>query len=383
MNNKHLFYVDFIRIFVVVAGVVLFHVFCGYSGLVAKWYVSVPLGNKAIDFFVVLIDTFAMAVMFFVAGFFTWPSLIKKGGTGFLKERFNKIGIPSLVVLLCLCPTVPYFAQLTRGGTASLISVYLDFFKTFLDFGVRECSFNGVDCHYHIWFAELLLAFSLAIVPLKWLGFGKTPKTEADPVWKITLYLLVFGVTAALLMGYSLTQVAFDGWFRIGPLLVIQVSRLPLYVACFLLGILAQRGSWLESIQTFKKSSPWIISILVLIVINIGLVSVKTGIRPMLQDGISRVMVSYFMLILLLSLSARFLNKPNRIISELSNRSFNIYLLHLPVVVAMQYWLLNSALSNPLKIALIYVATLIVCMPNLTQRLTFNFPASTRTQVAS
>ncbi len=369
-NNKHLFFVDSIRAYIIIGGVVLFHILCGLSFLTPKWYVYTPVQSKFADFYVVFIDTWAMAGMFFISGYFSWPSLMKKGSALFLQDRFNKVAVPSLVVLLLLCPTMPYFAQLSRGESVQLLAVYMEFFKSFLDFGVKQCSFNSVYCHHHLWFVELLLAFSLALVPLKMIGFGSKPAKQEDPVWKITVYLLLFGVLAAVTMGYSLTIVKYDAWFRVGPLLTIQASRVPLYVACFLLGILAERGRWLDGIKTLRKSAPWIISILVLIAINVGLVSVKSEITPMIQDGISRVMFSYFMIILLLALSARFLEKPNKIISELSDRSFNIYLLHLPVVVALQYWMMNIAMETWLKVSIIYVITVVVCMPNLAQRLT-------------
>ena len=44
-------------------------------------------------------DTFFMALMFLLSGLFVWPSLERKGGAQFLRERVLRLGAPFVVVV--------------------------------------------------------------------------------------------------------------------------------------------------------------------------------------------------------------------------------------------------------------------------------------------
>ena len=55
------------------------------------------------DLFCAWQDVYLMSFMFFLSGLFVWPSLVRKGSWGFLRDRFLRIGLPLfLAVALCI-----------------------------------------------------------------------------------------------------------------------------------------------------------------------------------------------------------------------------------------------------------------------------------------
>lgn len=49
-------------------------------------------------------DVFFMSLMFFLSGLFVWKSLERKGSTGFLRDRFLRLGLPFVVASALIAP---------------------------------------------------------------------------------------------------------------------------------------------------------------------------------------------------------------------------------------------------------------------------------------
>ena len=60
------------------------------------------------DVLVIFDDTFFMALMFLLSGLFVWPSLDRKGGATFLRDRFLRLGVPFAVTAGMLMPLAYY-----------------------------------------------------------------------------------------------------------------------------------------------------------------------------------------------------------------------------------------------------------------------------------
>ena len=64
--------------------------------------------SALLTLFISFNDTFFMSLMFFVSGLFVWPSLVRKGNTPFLRNRFKRLGIPILFAAAIVAPLAYY-----------------------------------------------------------------------------------------------------------------------------------------------------------------------------------------------------------------------------------------------------------------------------------
>ncbi|MEM7588428.1 MAG: acyltransferase family protein, partial [Acidobacteriota bacterium] len=70
-----------------------------------------------LDLLVAFNDAVLMALLFFLAGLFTWRGLTHKGGAKFLGDRARRLGLPFVVSAAALAPLAYYPAYLQHGGT--------------------------------------------------------------------------------------------------------------------------------------------------------------------------------------------------------------------------------------------------------------------------
>lgn len=95
-------------------------------------------------------QSFFMGLLFFLAGFFAYGSLRKKGACPFLRERFQRLGIPALLYMLVIHPCTVYFLLgRTWANKPSFAGFYSKYF-----FEGRILSGSGP-----LWFALALLIF--------------------------------------------------------------------------------------------------------------------------------------------------------------------------------------------------------------------------------
>jgi peptidoglycan/LPS O-acetylase OafA/YrhL len=67
------------------------------------------------DVLVIFDDTFFMALMFLLSGLFVWPSLERKGGARFLRDRILRLGVPFAVAVGILMPLAYYPSYAITG----------------------------------------------------------------------------------------------------------------------------------------------------------------------------------------------------------------------------------------------------------------------------
>ncbi len=334
-------WVDNLRL-LIIGLVVNMHACVTYSH-VGSWYLmespEPPLGVKLwFALWQLHLQSFFMGLLFFLAGFFSWRSLEKRGPVAFVRERTVRLGIPAALFMLLLHPLVVMVLLGREGGTSanSLAVRYAGYVST-----GRVLSGSGP-----LWFALALLLFS-AVLALWWSVRRREGRTDSQCRTKSPPGLS--GVVGLILV-LVITTFGVRVWFPIGTShLNFQLCFFPQYILAFALGVAAQRGGWLASLLR----SPWSVRAGWLGVIGgpIGLVTVVwLGGTPSEHghnlyeggwNGQALGLVCWeqftgvFLSLGLMALFSRFCGASGRVVSWFSDRAFAVYVVHTPILVAL------------------------------------------------
>src|SRR3978361_205100 len=181
------------------------------------------------DLVVLFNDSFFMAFMFLISGWFVRDSLARKGPAIFLRDRAWRLGVPYLLSVFVLMPVAyyPTFLRYHLPGTT-------DF--NFLHFWWRTLTV-GPWPSGPAWFLWVLLAFDAVVAGVWWLS-----SKAIDPLGRLgaaagTRAVPAFGGFLTLsIAAYLPMHLAFgdQSWLELGPFpLPIQTSRILLYAAYF------------------------------------------------------------------------------------------------------------------------------------------------------
>jgi fucose 4-O-acetylase-like acetyltransferase len=306
-------------------------------------------------------DTFFMSLMFLVSGVFAWPSLVRKGAAGFLRDRALRLGVPFVVAAGLLAPLAYYPTWLaTRAGAADPGPA------AFLHQWLRLGDWPAGPA----WFLWVLLAFgALATAAFRlWPAWGSavgrlSERLASRPIaWFATL--VAVSALVYLPMAALFTPVA---WSNFGPFWV-QTSRLLHYAVYFVAGIGLgacglDRGLLVPDGKLARRWPLWALSSLLAFVLAIAAV---VTIMPTLEKGgpgpilgtlgnFTFVLSCACSSFAFLSLFIRFARRPHRVTDTLGANAYGIYLLHYACVSWLQLSLLPAALSGTVKGVAVFV----------------------------
>lgn len=213
--------------------VVVLHGSMSYMAYAPQWwYVLDPGRSLLFTALVLLIDVPVMLIMFFLAGYFAYPSLARRGARRFVIDKLLRIGIPWVFGVLVLAPPTAYLIYYSRQSPMSLTT----FWRT---------DFWGPAFQQSVyWYLGVLLALFAATALLYATSrrFAAWRPTRVVPGRRL-LALFVVGLSAASLavsLGFGYTL---DSWLST-YVLVVQPVRVPLYVGYFALGVYAGQRGW-------------------------------------------------------------------------------------------------------------------------------------------
>ncbi|NYT00308.1 MAG: acyltransferase [Methanocellales archaeon] len=301
-------------------------------------------------------DTYFMALLFFISGFFVWRSISGKGTRIFLRDRFIRLGIPFVIGVLFLIPLAYFPAQLEVelifGGNTN----YIDFWSDMIRTGFRTSG--------PLWFLWLLLAFNVLIVVLyrlaHHLGGIIIKRTLSIFNRPLAFFGVLFGISTVAYMPMLLVF-GIDHWTTIGPI-TFQTSRILLYLAYFLVGTAVgvyglERTMFNSNSKFARRGWIWmVVSPVSFIVMLIFLVN-PTG---LIVYGMALPFTCAAAVLGLIAIFLRFTKQRVDIIDNLSNNAFGIYIIHYSIVTWLQYWLLDANLHAIHKASIVFAGTLIL-----------------------
>jgi fucose 4-O-acetylase-like acetyltransferase len=249
-KKPRLLYIDNLRILLTIL-VIMHHFAIGYGAPGGFFYwENGPMSDISeilLTLFVAMNQSFFMGFFFMISSYFSPGSIDRKGGAAYLKDRLKRLGIPLLFYMLVIVPLLNYGSNRLYRSDLSLGEYLTWQYSSILNFGAAQ-----------MWFVAALLFF--AIIQVIWRRFAK-PMANSDEPAPGNLAIAIF----ALVLGLVTFTVRI--WLPVGweiPILSWQVSHFPQYIALYILGLVAYRRNWFETI-TDSQRKVWSRMIVVLV----------------------------------------------------------------------------------------------------------------------
>jgi fucose 4-O-acetylase-like acetyltransferase len=270
------------------------------------------------------LQAFFMALLFFVAGYFSAASYDRKGFAPFVRDRCLRLGVPTLLYMFVIGPLTQYFLSWT-WGSGGFGHQWLKHLKD-----GEWLSETGP-----MWFCAALLAFSV-LYGLARLAGWKERATRPDGA----------GVAAFIAVMAVATFVVRIGFSEDAAVLNVRPGDFPQYGLMYLAGAFGYRGNWLHALSdrlclriaalTLSVSAPLLAA---LILFGGGL----KGDTANYSGGFNAVsvgkclweaLVCVGMALLILALYRRFFDAQGPFARMLSDNAFGVYLIHPPILIA-------------------------------------------------
>jgi peptidoglycan/LPS O-acetylase OafA/YrhL len=313
------------------------------------------------DVFCAWQDVYLMALMFFLSALFTWPSLARKRIAKFLGDRFLRLGVPFVFAVIVVMPIALYPVYRVTAADPSLLA-YARHFAA-LPFWP-----NGP-----MWFLWQLLALTMVAAALRrwaphWVeGLGTWSSTAASRPGRYFI-----GLVAASALAYVPLALIFTpwSWAEHGPF-AFQYCRPLLYAVFYIagLGIGAhglERGLLASYGMLARRWATWLACAFAALVLWMGLTALAMRDTPSAPLGLQVAVNLSFALacasgcFCVLGGCLRFGARHSRILENLADNAFGIYLFHYLFVVWLQYALLNTALFAIAKATIVFGGALLL-----------------------
>ena len=389
MDSKNrLAFLDNLRTLMVLL-VLVFHSANSYGVGVPFWPFHERNPSTAINLFMFLVDSFAMAILFFIAGYFALPSLKKGGAWHFLKSKYKRLVLPWLIITILLLPMLDYVHYRNNAANAGLvIKGYAEhwFFsiKRIAEFKtgwMNMSAYTDMTEHFYqryMWFISLLFLFYVVFMFFYPAGkklFGRAePLTdcEAPSNWSVFRSLALTAFVTVLFFGLVKFFLYSDfrqmGWFSLGNVIQFQCGKLVIYATYFGLGIYACSRKWFTEVNKFGRPWLWglgcflLFGIMGFVMKHFGNGAETASIWIKLAAVVVYPLWTLSFLGLFLSFTAnRHWSRYGRINRELADNSYNMYLVHyiFPMTIPL---FLSTWTEGPVfvKFGIVTVATLLL-----------------------
>jgi glucans biosynthesis protein C len=366
-QKTRLFFIDNLRIGLI-ALVVAHHAGQAYGPTGGWWYFTEPARAPVLGTFFVINRSFFMSLFFMLSGYFL-PQSFDRKTHGFLKDRFVRLGIPLAVFALVIIPVMMYVYHLAYGpsGLGSFWSYYSRFY---FGHGPRPAGWNGPgwpDLNFgHLWFVEHLLLFAVCYWVVRRVLFSRTPGNTGEGRFPRSIEIITFAILLAAVTFVVRLWYPIDRWIAFLGFIQVAFADVPRDLAFFVIGVVAFRRGWFTSLPK-RVGMTWLI-------IGIGASVVYcafsfAGYAFFQRGGLSLLAFGYdlweaFLCCgLCIGLTVFFREKVNhqgRFAKDLGASTYGAYLVHVPVLMALQYALGRAVLGPLTKFLVVTIIGILV-----------------------
>jgi hypothetical protein len=311
------------------------------------WHVKSPHAGPWLQPVMGLINPWRLTLLFFISGVALRFVMDKARMGKFLPQRLRRLGIPILFgVFVWVMPQA--FYELTYKGETGpdLLAFWWQYLDFDMEFSIVTPTYN------HLWYVVYVLLYTLVLAALLPLlrrvqpaierGFERTGSVGliAAPAVVLFFYVLALGDE------FPVTHALVDDWFNHATSFSV-----------LLFGWFAAKS------EAFWRAVDRALPVAGAAAITAGALLVGMRIGRVFGDGYDLVEVIYAWTVILslLGLAQRWLNRPSRVLRYLNTAVFPYYILHQTLIVVIGAWLIPSGLPLWAEASLIVVGTVAGC----------------------
>jgi glucan biosynthesis protein C len=349
---------DAVRAFALLAGIALHATLSFWPGFREANY---PLSDDSTSLFLAglffVIHIFRMSVFFAIAGFFARVLLDRLGAWGFIKNRLRRIALPLLVSLVVVAPLLllPYLwaqAQLGMSGMPKIQPPIPD---------------PQMPPWGHLWFLYLLLVLYALWLGVRELIVRADRRAALAAMVECILGVVIASRLAPLVLAAPMAVVLFLTpwwlmWQGIPQPIMGLLPNLPsvlVFGGAFAFGwFLHRRQEWLTSMA--RDWLPYLVAAAVFSATALWLVGPTPRLHSHeLAPPVRAAYAAAYTLALwcwvfaLLGAASRFFGQASARWRYLADASFFMYIAHLPIVYALQAWMIRWPVHWSVKFPLI------------------------------
>jgi glucans biosynthesis protein C len=374
-KSNRLYYMDYLKILMTLL-VVIHHIARAY-GPWGFWYYKEPPSSLIPGFipFFAINAGFLMSFFFFLSGFFMGGSYDRKGPKGFAQDRNRRFLVPLMIFVLIIMPIQMYTHYIFVRNYASI--PFFEYYGQFyLGFGEQPSDWAGPywpDIQLgHIWFLEHLLFYGLFYQIWRRIQAQKgttpalklSPRTEisvpSDKVIMVTLIFLI-GITFCIRIISPLNK-----WIGLFEFIQIEFAHLPHYIAFLFFGIAAYRHHWIDQISK-RRGYIWLSIGIITALIMYLIYAIAPFDYDLIVGGVTWASLLYtsWETVLLFSLVIGILvlfrekwNVPNESWQKVSNTTYLVYLIHVPIILCFQYLFARVLFPTSVKFIIVAICSI-------------------------
>jgi peptidoglycan/LPS O-acetylase OafA/YrhL len=366
-KTARLFFVDHLRAALVIL-VVLHHLALVYGGIPPFYYFEPPtddlLAGLVFLAFVLFNQAWFMGAFFLIAGYFTPGSYERKGSGSFLKDRLLRLGIPLLVFYFVLNPISELGWYLVPASVTGITDPLT--WQSFWQIYPRILGMGPV------WFVAMLLIFSFGYVAWRMLTGNRTSTSMGES--SVPSYLSIGLFILALALASYLVRIVVP--LGKSVLNFPTLAYLPQYLSFFVIGTIASRHNWFRTLPGSMGVVGFVAALIAtLTLFPVAFISllmaVEDGAQQLppfgygtWQSAVYALWDSIFavgMVLAVIPLFRRFFNGQRKFGRFLSQQSYAVYIIHIPIIVFLAVALRGIELGAFLKFGMMAVIVVSTC----------------------
>ncbi len=359
-RTSRLFYMDNLRALAMLVGI-LFHAALAYSPLMHNlWFTSSHDSSWAFDLFAFFTHLFRMPVFFLISGFFALMLIEKRGISGLLKNRLIRIALPFIVFFPLLL--IAYMAVLGWAvEEVKNLSPMMQFIKMM---AANPNAPKPPLTTMHLWFLYNLMMFVLVVAALyktKFFDSTLIKKLCSKPVCLLVFPLLLVPAFANQFAPHPAPEKFYPELWSFG-----------LYGMFFLFGaVIYTQQSVLQLFDKYKHRLLFV----ALVAYGYFYYSLPATISPEqtmkmmagfqfdlahLPIAIAEAYVAAYMSFYLIAAAKTSLNKSSKLMRLIADSSYWIYIIHMPVLLMIQFTLADIELNLWIKFVISCSGTFLI-----------------------
>lgn len=339
---------DAVRAIAMLLGIVL-HASIAYKlSPRTSWPTDDAIHSLSYNYLYSLIHAFRMQLFFLVAGFFTRFLYLKIGKHNFIKHRLKRIALPFLFGLIIIAPITMlpfiYYQYWLSNPQAHFLTSLPEIVK----YIVR---WNGMADLWFLYYLLIYYTLTLSLLSIKYINkfIKKSANWLAQNVLnfpKKSSFLLI--ISCIIIILFLFKELPIRSYTGITP----NIPLIIYYGLFYYLGYFIHHY-YLNKLQLFSKN------IILYIVLGISITPLLDHLYQIQSPKEStilylsvRILFAFQTVLLVfgfLGAALKYLNTENHAFRYISDASYWMYLVHLPLVAGTQLWLIGSPVPPQLR----------------------------------